>query len=767
MRGFLLALSGMIGLLLINHPIFSLLFLLLLLFILIRTQQLRFFLILCAVILIFSFRTYSFDKMNETELTGKEKTIAGKIVNIPFIDGDYATFQVSANELLKAEYRVKTYAEKQLFEKLQPGITCSFSGKLERPQNSGNPGSFDYETYLKRQNIHWIFKINKLHHCTNESVTLIDKVKQYRQKGLQAIEQRFPQVSAGVAQALLFGERNDIEEETLEAYQLLGLIHVLVVSGLHVGVILGILYYLLLRIGLLRERVYFILLLFLPIYVLITGAAPSVLRAAVMAGCVIAGMMFKRKIHPFESISYAFLLLIFYNPYFLYHIGFQLSFLISFALIVSSHMIAARFTHSLSRLIAYAAVADIISIPLIMYYFHHISSVSIIVNVLFVPLFTTVVMPLSYVCFLTSLVFPPLAKLLFALHEMIIHFIHIVLKEIEKLPFSTIAVGETEPVYILLCYVSIIYFFIQIERLQKLSISAVKFVFPFVFLIALLFCYPHVNPYGEVTMINVGQGDSILIEFPYRKAVYLIDTGGTFHFGQKEEWQMQQNVFDVGKDIVVPVLKAKGIRKLDKVILTHGDEDHIGGMKGILQSIRVKEVVYGKNSRYEENERELLIYLRDQNVKLTFVNEGEIWKEGNFVFHVLGPVGNEKEKNDRSIIMFTTLGNVTWLFMGDAEKNSEINLINRYPNLDVDVLKVGHHGSKTSTTEPLLETVTPKVALISVGRNNLYGHPHADVISRLHARKVKIYRTDIDGAVQFRFTNRQGYFLANEKTASR
>lgn len=766
MRGFLLALSGMIGLLAINHPIFSLLFLLLLLFIVFRTKYHRLLFVFAIVALIFSFRMHFVELTNETALAGTETSIAGKITNIPLIDGDYVSFHISANELIQAEYRLKTYAEKHSFKQFQPGMTCSFSGKLKRPQNSGNPGSFNYEQYLKRQNIHWIFQIDKVHRCTDETVTIVDKIKRYRQQGLLAVEQHFPQVSAGVAQALIFGERNDIDEEILDAYQQLGLIHVLVVSGLHVGIILGILYYLFLRIGMIREKVYFILLMFLPVYVLITGAAPSVMRACVMAGAVLCGMLLKEKIHPIDSISYAFLLLLFYNPYFLYHVGFQLSFLISFALIVSSQMISTHFTHSISRLIAYSIVADLISIPLIMYYFHHIPSISVIVNVLFVPLFSTVILPLSFISFFTQFIFPPFANLLFFVHKQMIQLIHTVLLNMEKLPFSTISTGETSPVFTLLIYMSVFYFFIQIEKQAQLRLSSLKHLYPFLILIAFQLSHPYLNPFGEVTMINVGQGDSILIEFPYRKAVYLIDTGGVLQFGEKETWQVRSKSYDVGRDVIAPVLKAKGIRKLDKVILTHGDEDHIGGMAGILQSVRVKEVLYGKNSQFEANERELLTELYNKNVKLTFVHEGVKWKEGKFTFHVLGPVGNEQTTNDRSIILYTSLGNVRWLFMGDAEKESEVKLLRRYPNLTSDVLKVGHHGSKTSTTAELLQTVKPKVALISVGRNNSYGHPHAEVISRLRESKLKIYRTDQDGAIQFRFTDKNGYFLHNEKTAS-
>lgn len=761
MRGFLFALSGLIGVLAINQPFFSLLFILLLAFIVVRTKNKRMLLILCTITVIFALRTFVHEQMNVSNLTGNERTFSGKIADIPHIDGNFVTFQVKlpSNEVIKTEYRVKTADEKQLFEQLRAGMTCSFFGHLERPYNRENPGSFDYKQFLEQQGIHWILSVHKLQNCTNESITIIDRLNQYRQKGLESIQDRFPSSSAGIVQALLFGERNTIESDVIEAYQTLGLIHVLVVSGLHVGVILAFLYWILLRIGFVREKVNAMLLLFLPFYVLLTGAAPSVMRAAIMAAAVIVGMLFRKKLHPLESISFAFLLLTFYNPNFLFHIGFQLSFLISFGLIVSSTFITTYFNNAVSRLLAVSVIAQLISIPLILFYFHHISILSLLVNVIFVPLFSIVVLPLSFLSYFIALVIAPLAKPLIFLHETLVTFIHATLTFIESLPLASITLGQAVPLYIVLYYVAIIYFFIQLERQETFSRSSLKYSIPFILLIAMHFSYPYVNPYGKVTMINVGQGDSILIELPFRKAVYLIDSGGTLFFGVEEDWQERRNQFDVGKDVVVPVLKAEGIRKIDKLILTHGDEDHIGGAKAILDHVKVNELVYGKSNQFEDNEKQLLTAAHEKKVKLSFVQTGMKWHKGTYTFHILGPTGNEGSKNDRSIIVYTKLGNVTWLFMGDAEQNGETNLLRNYPNIQADVLKVGHHGSRTSTSEQLLESINPKVALISVGRNNSYGHPHDDVVLRLKEREVSIFRTDKHGAIQFRFSADNGYFL--------
>ncbi len=761
MRGFLCALSGLIGILLIHQPFYSFLFLLLLGFLVMRTNQKHFILILCTVAIIFSLRTFFYEQRNVSNLTGDERLLIGKVADIPYIDGNYAAFQIklSSNEVVQAAYRIKTEDEKQRFAQLQAGMTCSFAGQLEIPYHRKNPGSFDYSQFLKQKGIHWVFSIQKLQNCTNKPLNAFDRIKQYRQKGLEAIQERFPNHSAGIVQALLFGERGVIDKEVVEAYQTLGLIHVLVVSGLHVGAVLAFLYWIMLRAGLVREKVHAVLLLVLPVYVLLTGAAPSVMRAAIMAAAVMIGLLFRKKLHPLESISFAFLLITFIHPNELFHVGFQLSFVISFGLIASAAMVNKLFSHALARLLAVSIIAQLLSIPLIVYYFHHISILSFIVNAFFVPLFTAIVMPLSFFSFFASFVFPLLSKPLIFVHKAFVMFIHETLVRIDSLPFASITLGQISPLYAVLYFAAIVYLFIQIERQTKLTYTMVKSFIPFLVLLAVHYSHPYINPYGKVTMINVGQGDSILIELPFRKAVYLIDAGGAPFFGAQEDWQVRRNPFDVGKDIVIPVLKAEGIRKIDKLILTHGDEDHIGGAKAILEQVKVNELVYGKSKQFENNEKELLMAANEKKIKVSFVASGMSWRKGMHSFHILGPTGNEESKNDRSIILYTKLGGVAWLFMGDAEQNSEVNFVRRYSNIQAEVLKVGHHGSKTSTSEQLLQSVQPKVALISVGRGNSYGHPHEEVLSRLEAKGIRIFRTDIDGAIQFRFTDKKGRFL--------
>ncbi|PWA12498.1 DNA internalization-related competence protein ComEC/Rec2 [Pueribacillus theae] len=767
-NGFVFVLSGMIGVLIPSHPLFAFVFMLLLIFLLMKIKSKRLIVLCIAVLLLFTFRSYLAFTMNVSKLSGDEDSFYGKIITLPNVDGNHLTFQLRlpSNEKLQVRYYIQSREEKEALAHLKPGMVCHFSGNLQSPDGKRNPGGFDYKKFLNQQAIYWIASPNRLPFCKISSLTFFDRLKQYRQSGINKIEKHFSPESSGIAQALIFGERKGMDNQILEAYQSLGLVHVLAVSGLHVGVIVIFLFWFFIRFGLTREKAAICLLVFLPIYVVLTGAAPSVLRAALMAGAILAAYHLKEKFHPLDTISFAFLAILLFHPYFLFHVGFQLSFIISFSLIVSAKTISKYFYSNVSRLIAISVVAQLSATPILIYYFYQFSLWSLLVNVLFVPLFSSVLLPLSFLSFIVSLFSPFLAAPFIFIFEMLINFVHWSLHLVQRLPFASFTIGQPLPIYIVLYYASIFYGFIQMERQNRLTRSAYRCFIPLFVFASIQLIFPYANPYGKVTMLDVGQGDSILIELPFRKGVYLIDTGGSVFFGEEEDWQIRKNRFDVGKAIVLPALQAKGIRSIDKLILTHGDADHIGGAWALFDEVKIKQIVYGKSEKYEEEEKRLIQKAAAIGIDIAFVEEGMQWKEAGTNFYILGPKENEPSKNNRSILIYTKLGGLSWLFMGDAEEESELRVLHRYPNLNTDVLKVGHHGSKTSSQEPFINSINPKIALISVGKSNLYGHPSEEVIERLAQKNITIFRTDKNGAISYVFSNDKRYFrptLENEK----
>ncbi|WP_342767232.1 DNA internalization-related competence protein ComEC/Rec2 [Bacillus taeanensis] len=353
-------------------------------------------------------------------------------------------------------------------------------------------------------------------------------------------------------------------------------------------------------------------------------------------------------------------------------------------------------------------------------------------------------------------IIPEAGQFLIVVLSFIIQFIHRTLHFIQAIPFGHIIVGKPHDVIIFLLFLSIFIALLQWENKGKHWI--IKAIVPMMVILIVHFIAPFLNPERKVTILDVGQGDSILIELPYRKAVYLIDSGGLVSFSNDEEWQKRRKTFEIGQDIVVQTLKAKGIRQIDRFLLTHGDYDHIGGAQAVIKELEVEQILYPVGPVHGKEERGLLEEAEKNGVPVVFIGEGVKWSEGNNNFQVLNPVGYESEKNERSIVLYADLSGVKWLFTGDLESEGEERLIAQYPNLFVDVLKVGHHGSDTSTSEEFLEHLSPKIAIISVGRSNRFGHPHQRVIKRLMDKKITILRTDERGAITYRYTKNKQIF---------
>jgi len=265
------------------------------------------------------------------------------------------------------------------------------------------------------------------------------------------------------------------------------------------------------------------------------------------------------------------------------------------------------------------------------------------------------------------------------------------------------------------------------------------------------------NPYGQIVFLDVGQGDSIFIKMPYNQGNYLIDTGGVMPF-EKENWQQRGSSFDPGKKIVVPFLKSEGIRTLDKMILTHGDADHIGGANAILEEIEVKQLIIPRISDRSDLEQSSINTAREKGTDVYLAGMGTGWKTAQGDFLILNPSESMGERNDQSIVLQAAIGGKKWLFTGDLGIEGENTMVRKITDFDIDVLKVGHHGSKYSSSDLFLERTNPDFAVISVGEKNRYGHPGEEVIKRFEERGIRIFRTDKDGAIIYKFTGNSGTF---------
>jgi len=713
------------------------------------------------VLLFYSFITFLHANLQHSQLDGDETEIVVRFTDLPEIEGSSfrAFVKTVEGETLLLRYTFSEESEKsRLLEYFQLGLTCKVMGQLERPMAARNPNSFDYQVYLHNLNIHWVIKSssNPLAMCKNTNPNWIEHIKSIRMHGLKYLEEHFPPEAQAFAAALLFGESGWIEEGTYDAYKKLSLVHILAISGLHVSIIAGGIFFLSIRIGLTRESARILMLCMLPLYCIIAGGAPSVVRACLM---VMAFMMLsfgKMKLSPVVVLCTVFLLLLLYNPLYLFHVGFQLSFFITFALLMSVNLL--NHIHNSSKIVqalAVTVICQLCSMPIILYYFHEFSLWGFLLNVIYIPIYTIVLLPLTFAAFFLSIINTPFSSVFTAFLELLFTLVNKVAVFVSDLPYTSLSLGKPSLWFILLLVMLIISIFSFWESGYKRKL--VYSVCASFLLLALFYHKVQLSPFGEVVFIDVGQGDSILIKRPYGRGVYLIDTGGLMTFPQ-EEWQKKRNTFEPGEDIVVPYLKSIGIRKLDKLILTHDDTDHIGGGLALLEHIEVKEIVISETLKEEFAQQALIQKALKENVHISVMRAGDGWRKGDDTFYILHPDTKMSDSNENSLVLLASINGLKWLFTGDIGEEGERALLERFPRLKVDVLKAGHHGSKTSSSSSFLQQIDAKVAVVSAGYSNRYGHPHPQVLSAFEEQQMVIFRTDEQGAITYSYFGRRGTF---------
>ncbi|PLS15168.1 DNA internalization-related competence protein ComEC/Rec2 [Bacillus sp. M6-12] len=708
------------------------------------------------VILLFFVVAAISNTAHKTSLTGNEQYFKIQFSDIPDFNGNLLSAQVKISNGENLQLRYKISAESELLRLksiIKPGVSCRIQASLTHPEPNRNENGFNYMEFLASQNISWILLPSKIDtgSCAEIGKSLLLSIKLYRMAGIQYIDNHFPDASKGFVSALIFGDRRGINEEDIAAYQRLGLVHLLAISGLHIAALTGFVYYLGIRFGITKENMKLALLIVLPVYGVLAGGSSSVLRSVYMAMGYFALSFFRIKLSALGSICAIFLLLLLINPLHLFNVGFQLSFAVVFSLAMSKDLLK-RCKNRLIEMLLISVVCQLGAVPILLFHFYEISVLGILLNIIFVPLYSYLLLPLSILSFFASFSFHKLAALLVVILDKVFTVCNKFALAAENIPFAYLTFGKPSFALLVCLSAALIYFFTVWD-----AFSYRKSWRPMLAAGILLLAQYHfnvLNPYGEIVFIDVGQGDSILIKLPFGKGNYLIDTGGQISFHQ-EKWKKRRTSFDTGEDIVVPLLKSKGIRQLDKLILTHPDADHAAGAAGIIKGLKVKQIMIGEGSAGEFIDKGLLQANLVKNIPVVFVKRGNSWKSGESAFYVLNPYNKASDTNESSIVLLVKAGSLNWLFTGDAGIETEEELIAAFPQLKTDVIKAGHHGSKTSSSEEFIDTISPRAAVISAGKKNRYGHPHKEVLDRLRSEGTVILRTDMNGEIKYRFTDRR------------
>ena len=629
------------------------------------------------------------------------------------------------------------YINKKNKKLLEYGDLIEIKGEYSAPEVARNYKGFDYSQYLKTLNIYGTIKVEESKIINkNQLSPILISINNIKEKMIDNANRNMPKRTANLLLGILIGERDNIQEDIIESFRTANLSHILAVSGAHTSyIILGITY--LISKSKTPKRIgYIITIINLLIFIIITGASYSVVRACIMAIVVIGAKICYRKENFFTSICISLIIILIQNPFAINDIGLKLSFMgtagiVIFNKSITNFFIKLKIKQKIAEALSVTFSAQLMIMPITILNFNTISLTFFISNILASPLLGIIII-FGFISIFISSILNPISKILFLILHIFLELLILVSKVTEKIPGSSILVKTPNILFAIVYYILILffnYFFVikqnPTRRFHKKIIKIITIknikntvkVIVVVFLIMLLLTriVRIINPTLKIYFIDVGQGDSTLIVTPKNKKI-LIDGGE-------------------GKtNVLFQYLLDRRINKIDYIIISHFDSDHCNGLIEIIEKMRVENIVMSKQSKESEEYKKILEIIKQKNIKVSSVKaEDKIIIEKNLYTKILNPAEKFEfqDLNNNAIVAKLVYKNFSMLFTGDIEKAEE-NLAKKYKNeLKSTILKVAHHGSKTSTSEEFLKYVEPQIALIGVGENNKFGHPNQITIEKL------------------------------------
>lgn len=621
---------------------------------------------------------------NSYELIIDDYKINDKTITIYF-DNIIGKYYVDNNE------KVKEFKDNYSF-----GDKIYIEGEMSVPNNNTIPNNFNYKDYLYHKYIYYIIKIDKIKMISkNDNIFL--NIKNSIYKRIDKIKYN------NYLYAFILGKSYYIDSEVLNNYKINGITHLFALSGLHVSMFSSIILFILKKIKLSEKLSYFITSLFLIFFAFIASFTPSIVRSVLFFILSSINNVYYLYVKPKYLLYIVFSILIFINPFYIYDTGFILSFCISFFILLFNEK--NKINNNLLSILVISILSTLSSLPIIINMSYEINILGFINNLFFIPYVTYIVFPLSIIVVFIS-------KLSF-----ILNFLIIIMEYVSKVSSNIFNIKLIFPKMSL--FLIIIYYVLLILIVKKINLKKI-----FIIYLSFLYFRCDFDKNNYVYFIDVGQGDSALIVTKNNKSI-LIDTGG----------KVGSN-YSLMKSNVIPFFKSIGIRKLDYLFITHGDYDHAGYGIDLVNNFNVKNRFTNKG-KYNSLEKKLNI--KSFNNSYIKIDNVEIYSLNSKLYN---------NENSDSLVLLVIIDNYKLLFMGDASINTEKDIMNNYDIGDVFILKVGHHGSKTSSSEEFINSVNPKYSIISVGKNNKFGHPNKEVLDNLS--NSKIYRTDIDGSIMFK-----------------
>ena len=638
-----------------------------------------------------------------------EDSIIGKIDDIKIGD-DKTKLLINGKDKVLCNYYYKNDSDKNNIQRIKFGMEVKLTIELKEPKNNTVPNNFNYKEYLYNHKIYYICTIKKMK-ITKSNVSLFYNIKNSIIKRCNSFKKIGPYLLT-----FIIGDKSNLDNDIINSYKDNGISHLFAISGMHIGLFSLLILTILKKLKMSINKSYIITISFIWFYAFLTGFSSSVLRAGLLFTLLSINKVFNLNIKSIYVLVLTGCILIVINPLIIKDIGFIYSFTTTFGLMYSSKIIKKY------KVIGVSLIAFLVSLPITINNFYEFNILSIIINIIFVPYVSIIVYPICLLTYIFSFLEP---ITYFSLNIMEYLSTHLV-----GIDYFRIVMPKMNIFMVIIYY---LIFFILVNKRFKLCV-----------VILCLILSVNSNKYllddsFHVEFLDVSQGDSILIRYPKNNKIVLIDTGGIVSFNNTNTYKVS--------DSTITYLKSLGVKTIDHMIISHGDYDHMGEAINLVNNFKVEKVIFNCGP-YNDLENELIKVLDKKKIKYySCIKELNIGKNK---LHFLQTKEYDNE-NDNSNVIITELNGYKFMFMGDASVTTEHEILDKYNLSDIDVLKVGHHGSRTSSSKEFINEINPKYSIISVGKNNRYGHPNKEILDNLN--NSKIYRTDENGSIMFKIKN--------------
>ena len=654
----------------------------------------------------------------------QEVQIIGTLTNY-HIDGNQLQVTIQTKEKLIGTYYFKTLKEKLTYTKeISLGSKIKAQGTIREPEAPGTKNLFNYKKYLSHQKIYHLLEIEKIT-SINSSKNLYYILKQKLKNKVQ---------TNPYLQTFILGDKNNLATDVKLSYQNNGISHLFAISGMHINLLATIILKLLAKMKVTEKNRYKITSFLLIAYLVLIGPSASIVRGVLFFILFSINKIYYFYITKINIFLVTLAITLIINPHYLFDVACWYSFSISLCLLLFSK----ENTTYIKSLWYTSLISFIISIPISLFNFYQLNILSIFYNLFYVPYVSIIVFPLS----LLAVIVPYLEP---------IYNLTTKLLEVTSLYLNQIKLGTLIfPKLSLFIYG--LYYVLGMITLQGLKNKKKKYLFLLLFLLLCHALLPSILSKDYLKMIDIGQGDSILLAS--KNKTVLIDTGGKLKL-QEESWKQRKKQTTLTTTTILPLLKSLGIHKIDWLLLSHGDADHAGEALSLLEHIKIKNILINEGK---------INFLEQQLIKkfphTHIAKQGTTIQAGNFLLYQLNT--DLIDENSSSSIYYVIHPYIKLLFMGDATIKSEEYILKNYQLKNIDVLKVGHHGSTTSSSLTFLKNIQPKLALISAGKDNKFNHPNQEVLTRFDSLSIPFLCTIESGTITI--YPKTGKIVADRKT---